>query len=363
MSTAIAEVQTAVAEFDKVAAGIAELKKLYGGVVYDVKVPKEMEAAKAARAAVREPRYEVERLRKAAKAPILKLGKDLDGRAEKITEELLAIEEPIDQQIKLEEQRKDREKQAKIEAEQKRVAAIQERIAEIRGVIEVCTRYNCAATLIAEHASDIERIVIDESFEEFRQQAEDAKTSTLAKLREAHAAALSREEEARKAAEAQAELAKLRAEVAAREAKERAEREERDRQERLKREAEEKAAREAREAAEKAAREKLAAEQAEIARQQKEAQDKIDAENRRLAAERAELERQQREAREKAEAEAARKRTEEEAERKRKEEAERLAKKAKFPGTKSIVDALMQHFGVTEQVVNNWLSQLTKEAA
>lgn len=362
MSTELQEVQTAVAEFDKVAAVIAALKEKYGGVVYNVREPKEMEAAKEARAAIREPRYLIEHARKGGKAKLLKLGKDLDSRAEKITEEILAIEEPIDQQIKLEEQRKDREKQAKIEAELKRTEAIKERINEIRGAVEACTRYNSKAELIAQHIEDIQRIDIDESFAEFQQEASDTKTATLARLYDAHTNALAREEEKRKADEAQAELAKLRAEAAAREAKERAEREERERQERLKREAEEKAAREKREAEEKAAREKLAAEQAERARLQKIEQDRIDAENRKLAAERAEFERQQEEARRKAAEEERQRQIAAEAERKRKEEAERLAKKAKFPGEKIIVDTLMEHFGVPEAVVKNWLSQLRAAA-
>ena len=84
MSTAVVEVQNAVAEFDKVAAGLAELKGKYAGVVFDVTTTKGMDEAKAARAAIREPRYEIERVRKAAKAPILKLGKELDDRAKAI---------------------------------------------------------------------------------------------------------------------------------------------------------------------------------------------------------------------------------------------------------------------------------------
>lgn len=362
MNNDIELVKTALAEYDRVAGALAELSKRYDGIVFDVSKPTGLKDAKDARAALRVPRYEIEKIRKGAKAPILALGKQIDSEASRITSELMKLEEPIDRQIKTHEERLEAERAAKVEAELKRVEAIKERIEDIRSPVEPATRFAAKAADIAVYIRDTENHVIDEFFEEYRQQADEVKTATLAKLRDAHTAALAREEEKRKADEAQAELAKLRAEAAAREANDRAEREERERQERLKREAEEKAAREKREADEKAAREKLAAEQAERARLQKIEQDRIDAENRKLAAERAEFERQQEEARRKAAEEERQRQIAAEAERKRKEEAERLAKKAKFPGENSIVDALMEHFGVPEAVVKNWLSQLRAAA-
>jgi hypothetical protein len=216
MSTAIVEVQTAVAEFDKVAAGIAVLKEKYGSVVYDVGISKGMEAAKEARAAIREPRYEIERVRKDAKAPILKLGKELDGRAKQITDELLAIESPIDEQIKSEEARKEREKQAKIEAELKRVADLQERVAELRGNKMLSSL--SPPELIAEHISDLERLEVDGSFQEYEQQAIEAKASGLSRLRDMHAAAVARVAEQERIKAERAELEKLRAEQKKRDA-------------------------------------------------------------------------------------------------------------------------------------------------
>ena len=112
MSTELTEVTKAVAEFDRVGAGLAELRKQYGNVVYDVTTTAGMNDAKVARAAIREPRYEIERIRKAAKAPILALGKKLDTEAARITSELEKLERPIDGAIKAEEDRKEAEKQA-----------------------------------------------------------------------------------------------------------------------------------------------------------------------------------------------------------------------------------------------------------
>lgn len=119
MSTELTEVTKAVAEFDRVALGLASLREKYGSVVYDVATTAGMTDAKAARLAIREPRYEIERIRKAAKAPILALGKKLDSEAAQITGELEKLEAPIDGAIKAEEERKEREKNA---AEQQRLA-------------------------------------------------------------------------------------------------------------------------------------------------------------------------------------------------------------------------------------------------
>lgn len=252
MSTAIVEVQTAVAEFDKVAAGLAELQKKYAGVVFDVRTSKGMDEAKAARAEIREPRYEIERVRKAAKAPILKLGKELDDRAKVITSEILVIEEPIDTQIKNEEARKEAEKQAKIAAEQKRVADLQQRVADLRGNRSLTPMAGSAR--IAEVIADLEGMAVDASFEEFEQQAHEAKADGLTWLRELHAAAVAHEAEQARIKAEREELALLRAEQEKHQAAERA------------RIAEE-------ERVAKAAREAEAAKQAEELRKQREAQE------------------------------------------------------------------------------------------
>jgi hypothetical protein len=250
MSTEIEQVSQALAGFDAVSAGIAELRTRYAGVVYDVTTPDGMADAKAARQAVREPRYEVERICKAAKAPIIALGKKLDADAARITAEIEKIEAPIDRQIKAEEARKEAERQAKIAAEERRVRDIQTRVAELRGN-QMLTPASGSA-LIAQHITDLETIAVDESFEEFREQAADAKAGGLARLRELHGAALAHEAEQVRLAAERAELARLRAEQ---EARDRAERE------RIA------AERREQEAAAAAEAERLAAERAELERQ------------------------------------------------------------------------------------------------
>lgn len=273
MSTELTEVSKAVAEFDRVGAGLAGLSKQYKGVVYEVTTGKGMEEAKAARVAIREPRYEIERIRKAAKAPILALGKKLDKEAERITSELLRLESPIDEQIKAEEERKERERQAKIEAEQKRVAGLQERVAELRG--NRMLSVSSGSALIAEHIEDVESLPLDESLQEFQQQATDAKAAGLAWLRELHAAAVAHEAEQARIKTEREELARLRAEEQTRQAAERTRRAEEDRAAKALRDAEAakqaeelRKQREEHEAAAKVERDRIAAERAELAREQ-----------------------------------------------------------------------------------------------
>lgn len=280
MNEDLQKIDNALVRFSTVEAGLATLAGLYKGVVYDVTTTAGMEDAKAARRAIREPRLQVEQIRKEAKAPILQLGRTLDAHAQRITAALVGLEEPIDKQIKAEEERKEREKQERIAAEAARVQKIQERITELRGVVSLPFRDNAA--LVMEHIGDIERIEIDASFAEFQDAAADAKAASLARLREIHAGIVERESERRRIAAERAELERLRAEQA-----------ERDRIEREQRAEEERVAKAARLAEVRAQEEALRLEREALAAQQREQERIAEEERATLAAERAELERQQ----------------------------------------------------------------------
>lgn len=338
MSTELANVQTAVAEFDKVAAGLAALKDKYAGIVYEIQHSKGMEAAKSARADIREPRYEIERVRKSAKEPILALGRELDKRAKEITAEILKLEEPIDEQIKNEEQRKEREKQAKIDAEVKRVEILQERVAELRGhSTPIHAGYD--PVRIAEHIAELESIPVDDSFAEYRKQAEDAKAAALARLRDLQAAATARVAENARIKAEREELAKLRAEQAEREAASRAKIAEEERIAKLARDAELAEQRRLQAITDAEIKAKRQAEQEELQAMRK-AQEIIAAN---LAAERAEIDRQKEVA--------ARTLAKEQQELK---ERQRLAS-IKRPSDDEMVAVLAQHYQVTEYMVHDWL--------
>lgn len=345
MSTAIIEVQSAVAEFDKVEAGLAELEKQYGGVVYDVTTGKGMDEAKAARLAIREPRYEIERVRKAAKAPLLKLGKELDARAEAITAKVLAIEEPIDLQIKSEEKRKEDEKQAKIAAEQKRVTEVQSRIESIRRwPSDAAGKTSELVEQMIRSAEDY--AVTDDFFAEFSQTARDALVASTSALKGIHTERLNYEAEQVRLIAERAELERLRTEQAERERIERERIAEEERKAKAEREAESvrqaEALRREREENARIANER----QAELDRQEREARAARDAEERRIAAERAELERQQAEIRRQQEEEAS-----------RRAEQARIAA-VKRPTMKEIIAVLVAHYSVPEAKVSEWLAAL-----
>ncbi|MFC4518583.1 hypothetical protein [Cupriavidus pinatubonensis] len=260
-----------------------------------------------------------------ARIAITKAGKEARDDATKFSKAVIEEEKRLIGIIEPEETRlramrddwdaeREREKQAKAEAEKRRIAALQERITEIRGAVAAAS--TCPPALVLEHIGDIERMVIDASFEEFQGQAQLAKDDTLEKLREIHAAAVAREEEAARLKAEREELERLRKEAAEREAAAAAQRAEEVRrmaEERAAQEAELRAQREAQErqlAAERAeadriAREKLAAEEAQMRAERAEQErllaaerDRQAAEAKRIAEERAELERQQRDAEE-----------------------------------------------------------------
>jgi colicin import membrane protein len=339
-------VSTALAEFSAVEAGLQALRQQYAGVVYDVTTTDGMDAAKAARLAIREPRYAVERIRKAAKAPIIALGKTLDADAARITAELEKIENPIDQQIKLEEARKEREREAKIAAEAARVESIQWRIAELRGRQELTPA--SGSGLIGQHIADLEAIPVDESFEEFYQQALDAKTGGLARLSALHASALAHEAEQARIKAEREELARLRAEQ-----------ETRDRIERERIAAEEREAKKAREAADREAAEQIRIEREKLAEERRQQDAAAAAETARLAAERAELTRQQ-------EAEAARRKAEQREALEREEAGQRERKRLEAvtarPTDAQIIECVAAHFGVTPATAAGWLASMRAAA-
>jgi colicin import membrane protein len=169
-----------IQEYNETAAALAVLREKYC-TVFDVQTVKGMADAREARADVRSYRIGLEKLRKEIKAPALERTRLIDEEAKRITAELLAIEEPIDQQIKAEETRKVEEKAAKERAEAARIAAIQARIAAIRNhytaAVNQCADYT---RLIIEQLAAM--ALAPDDFEEFMPEAKAAQDETRAAL-------------------------------------------------------------------------------------------------------------------------------------------------------------------------------------
>lgn len=264
------------------------------------------------------------------------------------------------------------EKQARIDAEMRRSQALRDRIENDIRRAAATSSSAMPSERIARIIEDVSAIAIDDSFDEFRQEADDAKLASLARLREIHAASVEREAEQARIKAEREELARLRAENEQRQAAERARIAEEERvakeardAEAAKQVAELKAQREKQEAeaaaerkriadeeaAAKAIRETEAAKQAEELRLQREAQAKADAEAKalrdaeakKLADERAAFEREQTEAR----------RIKEEEERLKAEQA-RLAS-IKKPADAELLGVLAQHYAVPSATVVGWI--------
>jgi hypothetical protein len=283
--------QNTLVEYSPIEAALNQFRGRYAGRVYDVTTAAGMKDARAARMEVRSARTELERVRKSIKEPALRRCQLIDSEAKRITAALVEIEDPIDECIKAEETRKEREKAEREAAEKRRVDEIQARITALHRA----PNWGDGSAEIKQAIAEIEAVTITEDkFFEFGLAAEAVKFNTLSTLRAALATVLEKEQAA--------ELARI-----AREAEEQRIAAERAEHERVM--AEEKAARDAAAAEQRANLEAARAEQEAI-----------------LAAERAELD--ARKAAEKAERE--RVEAEMEAERKKFEDERRAAQEAEF---------------------------------
>jgi hypothetical protein len=216
---------TEIAEYSRTETALADLRARMANVEYDVTTTKGMAVAKADRAEVRGLRTGLEAMRKSIKAPALAHCKLIDAEAQRITAELLKLEEPIDQQIKKRESELESEKAAREAAEKARVIAITDRIAGIRQYVELAASCRTAAR-IYELQEKLARISLD-GFEEFADEAvaahADAMKRVEALLVEKHLQEQEQEKAKAEQAAAAAKLAAERAEFAAAQAEAKAE--------------------------------------------------------------------------------------------------------------------------------------------
>lgn len=211
--------QQQVKEYTTTEAALAALRKDYEGTIFPVETKKGLTDAKTARRSIITLRTDLEKARKKLKAPIIERGKLLDSEAKRITAELVALEVPIDKQIKVEEARIEAEKEKARLAEEARIEAIKVKIQHLRdeatfpgvpSVRSIDTRYD-----------EVMQLDIDEdTYAEFVDDANTAHLETLQALRRERGFAVEREAEAAQVAADRAELEKLRKEKEAREAEE-----------------------------------------------------------------------------------------------------------------------------------------------
>lgn len=344
-----------IAAYNPIRAGIEAMTEKYGKTVFSVATAKDLEATKEARAEVREVRYNVEKIRKALKAPALAYSKRIDDEAKEYTEAILAIEAPIDELIKAEERRKAEEKSRREAEERERALQVQRAIDDITRLVLTAVDLS-ADTIDGLIVQLINTEITLDQFGDRAGEAEIARQQTLEKLSQMHEAATKREAEAKRLAEERAELARQKAE-----------------QDKARAEAKAKA-----DAEEAAQQEAIAKQRAELKAQQ----DAIDRQRQELADAKAAAERKEQErldaieaeaqAKRDAEAKAAQDKKDAEAAAAKKKADEKAAKdalrqRARFletgPGDAEIIRTLAQHYLVDDLAVISWLSVMDLEAA
>lgn len=307
---------TAIAEYSATEAALADLEQRYKGVVFDVATRDGMASAIKGRAELRGYRVTLEKTRVEIKAPALERARLIDTEAKRIKDAITALEDPIDETIKAEETRKERERAERESAEAARLQRITDAINDVRSYPALFV--GKASADIAAAIPDIAERVFDA--QEFQASFDAEKAKAIAALEQLRDGARAREEAA--AAEAarikaeREELARLRAEQA-----------ERARQEELARQERAAAERKLMEAAMQRRIEEEKAARAVIDAERQEHQAKMAAERKAAQAERDEADRKAAEARAKLETALAAEREQVEREQKRIRE-DRVAKEA-----------------------------------
>lgn len=314
-----------IVQYSKTEAALADLRQSYNRA-YEVSTTKGMEEAKAARAVIRTHRTDLEKMRKELKEPLLDQARAIDAEAKRITAELLAIEEPIDQQIKAEEERKEQEKLAKAEAAAESIRQanlLRNSLADM--VVKAAGQPASAIASIIEHVGRSFLIPQGEHAAALQQQ----KDETIERLEVMHQQALAIAEEraeiARLRAKAEADAKTERERIATEEAAAMAKREQADREAAAAREAADRQARITREDEER----RMSAER-----------ERIEAEQAKLKAERDAKDAQERTEREAAEAKARAERDAAEA-----KERERLAAEARKMDAHAMLQEFIRRFG------------------
>ena len=204
----IAEVGAAgaVVKYSRTEAALADLREKYAGKTFDLTTTKGDDAARAARLELKKLRTGLEAKRKEFKAPAIAFGKLIDTEADRITAEIKALEDPIDAQIRADEQRRETERLERERVVAARRAEFEAKIAAIRGYVAAAK--GLPSERIAKGLTFVEGMAFGEEWAEFASAAAAAQGETVAALRDmletvkaAEAAEAQRVENARVAAD------------------------------------------------------------------------------------------------------------------------------------------------------------------
>jgi colicin import membrane protein len=202
-----------IVEYSQTAAALGELRAKYEKVIFPVETTAGMKDAIGARRELRDLRVGLEKMRKNIKAPALERIRLIDAEAKDITGQLEALEDPIDDQIKAEEARKEIERLERERVERERVAVIRQKIESIRAI--PMAMHGEPAADIAVEIDALKAFVPDVSFGEFKEEAAAAAATVLEAIVALHQRVLDQEAETARMAAERAELDRRQAEIAA----------------------------------------------------------------------------------------------------------------------------------------------------
>ena len=156
-----AQTQQRVAAYNKTEAGLAKLRDKFQGATFDLTTTKGDKEARQARKELVTLRTTLEALRKEKKAPHLAACKLLDDEAKRINGEILALEKPIDEQIRADELRREQERAQREAEERARMEKARARISEIQRMS--ASVMSGTSIQIRARIDEVKAIVIDES--------------------------------------------------------------------------------------------------------------------------------------------------------------------------------------------------------
>lgn len=156
-----APTQQRVAAYNKTEAGLAKLRDKFQGATFDLTTTKGDKEARQARKELVGMRTSLEALRKEKKAPHLAACKLLDDEAKRITNEILALEKPIDEQIRADEARREQERAQREAEERARLEKARVRISEIQRM--AASVMAGTSDQIRARITEVKSIVVDEA--------------------------------------------------------------------------------------------------------------------------------------------------------------------------------------------------------
>lgn len=199
----------AIVAYNRTEAALAVLRAKYEGATYDLTTTAGDKAARAARLDLKTLRTDLEAKRKELKAPALEFGKKIDAEAARLTGEILQLEQPIDAQIKADEERRAEEKRKREEAEAARRKVHTDGIAKLAGYVGQAA--DLPAARIAAGITYLEGLDLS-GFEEFTAEATETRNRSVEALRVLHGKAVAREAEEERLKAERAEQERVRQE-------------------------------------------------------------------------------------------------------------------------------------------------------